>query len=383
MTLSCFQTLFWVSLGLLVYTYAAYPVLLWLFAPLFRFRSRFDEGQTPAVALLIAAHNEQDVIAQKIDNALKLDYPSHRIEIWIGTDACTDRTDEILSGYGNKIRVVRFSVRQGKSAILNQLVERTSAEIIIFSDANTFFAPEAVRKLVRHFADSRIGGVCGRLTLQGETPSVLGQWEKGYWEFESRVKALEGKVGRVMGANGAIYAIRRKLYRPIPLDRLLMDDFFITLSVLTAGYRVIFEPWAKASESTSALDKGEYSRKVRIARANFNFLWLRPGIFTMRDIGLGLLFTSHKLIRWFAPFLLISALISNLVVVRTGMIYATAFGCQITLYLIALLGALLRKRMRFLAGIYYFVSMNAAMLAGFFQSLKRQQPAAWKRVERI
>jgi cellulose synthase/poly-beta-1,6-N-acetylglucosamine synthase-like glycosyltransferase len=379
---SAHALIFWTAGAVLVYTYLLFPAVLFVVSRIFRFKSRTDHEYLPGVTVLIAAYNEQAVIRQKVENALALDYPPEKLEIRIGSDASTDDTDTILGSFGARITFIRFNERQGKSNILNALAAGMTGEIIVFSDANTMFAPDAIRKLVRHFADERVGGVCGRLILEGETAAVLGNFEKRYWKMESGLKVWEGMLGRVMGANGAIYAIRKSLFRPIPTRRLLMDDFFMALQVLGQHKKIVYETVAYATESPSLRDAGEFNRKIRIARANFNFLWTQPGVFFTYDLIFLFLFISHKLLRWVAPFILIGVLVLNALLVCTAELYLYLLAAQGVFYFTALIGLFLRKAVPLLAAPYYFVSMNAAMLIGFFKSLLPRQSISWKRVER-
>lgn len=369
------------SAGILVYTYLLFPIVLWFLSAIMRFKSRADETLEPSAAILFAACNEEKVIREKIENILSLDYPREKLEIHIGSDASEDKTDEIIKSFGDRIRFKRIEPRQGKSNVLNTIAVGCDCEIFIFSDANTMYKEDAVRKLVRHFADERIGGVCGKLVLKGQTEAALGEWEKSYWSVESVIKSWEGRLGRVLGANGAIYAIRKELFSPIPTKRLLMDDFFMGIHVLKKYKRFIFDPEAMAFEGLSEKDAGEFTRKIRIARANFNYLWTQPGVLLSANLLFLFLFVSHKLFRWFSPFLMILCLGTNGLLAFLP-VFRFVLLLQLIFYFFALIGLSLGKKWKCFAVPYYFVSMNAALFLGFFQSLSSRQTISWKRVER-
>ncbi len=364
-----------------MYTYALFPVVLTLIARLFPFKSKYDNSNLPKVSLLIAAYNEEAIIKKKIENVLSLKYPQEKIEVIIGSDASSDRTDEIISQFGEQINFIRFNSRSGKSVVLNKLVKMASGDVLVFSDANTLFNSDAINKMVPYFSDKRVGGVCGKLNIEGETDSSLGRWEKHYWDMESKIKENEGRLGRVMGSNGAIYAIKKELYSDIPTNRLLMDDFFITLNVLKQHKKVVYEKNAGATEGTSAFDIGEFTRKKRISTANFNYLWSQIDILFSSDVLFTLIFLSHKLVRWLSPFLLIGALVLNsLLVEDEKYIYLLLF--QIVFYFLSLIGLFSKSKVRVLSAPYYFVSVNVALFLGFFLSLVPKQSATWKRVDR-
>ncbi|HLP43152.1 MAG TPA: glycosyltransferase family 2 protein, partial [Fibrobacteria bacterium] len=264
--------LFWIAAGLLVHTYVLYPLSL----PVLRFilpaRRRQGDPNRLKVSMVIAAHNEEKVIEEKIHNCFDLEFPKKNLEILIGSDASTDGTNAIVSRYAPDVRLVAFQKRGGKAGVLNQLVPRATGDILVFCDANTMLLRNALQKLLAHFEDPKVGCVCGRLILHDAGHSALGIGESMYWNLESEIKKLEGKLGIVIGANGGIYAIRKELFERIPVDRKAMDDFYVTTRVLMAGKAAIYEPQAIGSEETSLEAFGEFQRKVRIGQANFNLL---------------------------------------------------------------------------------------------------------------
>jgi hypothetical protein len=219
------EILFWTTVGLLVHTYVLYPLSLPVLSLFCSFKRKQGNSNKFKVSMVIAAHNEEKVIEEKIRNTFDLDFPRKNLEILIGSDASSDRTNAIVSKHAPDVKLFAFNQRGGKAAVLNQLVPRASGDILVFCDANTMLLRNALQKLLSHFEDPSVGCVCGRLILHDAGHSALGVGESIYWNLESEIKKLEGKLGIVIGANGGIYAIRRELFERIPVDKTVMDDF--------------------------------------------------------------------------------------------------------------------------------------------------------------
>ena len=269
--------------------------------------------------------------------------------------------------------------------MLNQLAPRAQGEILVFCDANTMLLQNALQKLLAHFEDPSVGCVCGRLILHDSGQSALGIGESMYWNLESEIKKQEGKLGIVIGANGGIYAVRKELFERIPVDKIAMDDFFVTTCVLKAGKTAIYEPQAIGSEETSLEPYGEFYRKVRISQANFNLL---PRYLTLLNPFRGLVaygFFSHKFLRWLAPVLMIISLVSNAILLVDGPFFYTTFALQVILYFCAGLGYAgngKTRKSKLLLVPFYFVSMNLALLIGMWRAMTLQNGGMWKRIER-
>jgi cellulose synthase/poly-beta-1,6-N-acetylglucosamine synthase-like glycosyltransferase len=377
--------LFWIAAGLLVHTYFLYPVSL----PILRLFSRFPGKQGNPnkykVSLIIAAHNEEKVIEEKIKNCFDLEFPRKNLEILIGSDASTDATNAIVAKYAPAVKLYEFNNRGGKASVLNQLVPKAHGDILVFCDANTMLLRNALQKLLSHFEDPAIGCVCGRLILHDAGNSALGIGESMYWNLESEIKKLEGRLGIVIGANGGIYALRKELFSRIPIEKKAMDDFYVTTRVLKAGKAAIYEPQAIGSEETSLDAYGEFHRKIRISQANFNLLTsYLPLLNPFRGlVAYG--FFSHKLLRWIAPLLMIAMLASNAFLLARGPVYYAAFGVQAALYFLAGLGYARNgktRRSKLLLVPFYFVSMNLALLFGLYRALFKKEGGMWKRIER-
>jgi cellulose synthase/poly-beta-1,6-N-acetylglucosamine synthase-like glycosyltransferase len=257
-------------------------------------------------------------------------------------------------------------------------------EIVILTDANTSIDPQAVCRLVRHFANPQVGAVCGHLKLYN--PTLPDYEESAYWSYESLLKHYEGQNGVVMGANGGLYAIRRSLYNHLPIDTII-DDFTIPARILLAGYQVRFEPEALAYEKTTENYDDEFSRKSRISAGNFQALIRMPQLlFFLENPLASYAFWSHKFLRWLAPFFMFMALISNIFLLSVpGIIYPLLLICQVSFYTLAGISRIygLPKMVQTAASAaYYFVYMNLALAVGFWKFIRNQQKAAWERTSR-
>ena len=252
---------FWGLFFLLALCYVIFPVTLPFVSELFKRRRRdiIENFDLPTVSLLISAFNEEGVIERKIQNILEIDYPKEKLEVLIGDDGSADRTAEIIARYADKgITLVKAPKNAGKAAMLNRLQKIAKGEILVFCDANTMFFPNVVRKLVAPFEDRKIGCVCGHLILSDKSGSMLGQGESSYWDLESEIKKFEGILDRLIGGNGALYAIRRNLYTELPVKKSVMDDFFITTKILQKGYFCTFVASAIGTEQLTGF-KSQFS----------------------------------------------------------------------------------------------------------------------------
>ncbi|MFZ5517147.1 MAG: glycosyltransferase family 2 protein [Candidatus Zhuqueibacterota bacterium] len=382
-----FKWIFWISLSLIVYSYLGFYLVLFILTKIKPKKRLRDQNYFPTISMLISAYNEESVIKSKIDNCLLIDYPKDKIEFLFGSDASDDNTNQILTAnQSNLIRPFFYSQRQGKAATLNRLVKNADGEILVFSDANTMYQPDAIKNLVQHFVDENIGGVCGRLKLVSFNDSSGGNGETLYWSYENMLKAMEGKIKTVFGANGAIYAIRHKFYHALPENKVIMDDFIIPLKIIEKYHKdIIYASDAVGIETTSKNEAGEFTRKIRIGAANFNSLveiW-RLLLPWRCFVAFGL--WSHKILRWFVPFFLIFVLVTNFLLSDIPFFMFAAL-LQLLFYMSSLIGFMLTKleikKPSILVYSYYFVGINAALLIGFFKFIFKTQKPAWKRVQR-
>jgi exosortase len=342
-----------------------------------------DNSALPHVSVLIAAHNEESVIEDRIRNALALDYPQEKIEVLIASDGSTDRTDEIVRSFaGTHVKLLDYPVRRGKAAVLNDTMPRLRGEIVILSDANTHTESDAARALVRWFNDPKVDVVCGRLVLNdthhGNNSDGL------YWKYETFLKKNESKLGALLGTNGAIYAIRADRFVPIP-NNTIIDDFVIPLAAkLRYGSRIVYDQKAVAYEESSPTIHGEFRRRARIGAGGWQAIMLLWGLLNPLKGWVSFTFFSHKILRWICPFLLIGALVLNLVEIDDRP-YQWLLLVQLALYAIALIGLSIPgqsrpARVARLASM--FISMNAALLVGFLRWMQGPQTGMWNRTRR-
>jgi poly-beta-1,6-N-acetyl-D-glucosamine synthase len=383
------QILFWTCCFIVFYNYAGYPVLL-LIINKFRKkpRAKDDPAFFPSVSFIVAAYNEEDCIEKKILNSLKQDYPSDKIEFIFITDGSTDKTMEIILQYGS-VRLLHLDQRQGKSAALNRAVKAARNEVLIFSDANTLLNTQATRKITRHYADPKVGGVAGEkkvLTVDGGRDEV-GASEGLYWKYESYLKQLDSDFYSVVGAAGELFSLRKSLFEPVG-DQVILDDFVISMKVTLRGSRIVYEPKAYAMELPSFSMGDEQKRKVRIAAGGFqamSILGLAPFLLKPR---LFFLYFSHRVLRWtLSPLSLLLAFVANLVLVLSTESYAykAIFALQAIFYTMALVAGIVTTRNPFFKLFklcYYFVFMNVSVVQGFFRFLRGRQPSAWEKARR-
>ena len=368
--MSIWYALLFLSGGLVAYHFVAYPGLAILAGNLRR-RKRAEAPRSancdlPSVSLIVAAYNEEKVIAARLANALSLDYPEERLEILVVADGSDDRTHEIASAYkGMGVRAMHEPARRGKSAALNRGVEVASGEIVVFSDANNDFSRDALRYLVRHFADPDVGGVCGRKSIRPVEDRESSVGDGMYWRYEARVKIAESDLGLMTNADGEIFAVRRSLWEPIPLH-VINDDTEITFSLVRQGYRLVYEPSAVSTELASCSLEDDYRVKVRMIAGGFQTVQLHwRALLPPRDL-FAWAFLSHKLLRWLIPLCLLAFLTAS-VALRQEPVGAFLLAAQVGFYGLALLGWMGRRRAALPAWKYlplYFGLMNVAALVG-------------------
>jgi len=336
----------------------------------------------PFVSLIIAAYQEESVILQRIQNALQMNYPADKIEILIGCDGNEDATGQLVSTVqDSRVRLLQFEKRRGKPSVLNDCVAAARGEVIAFSDANTFWNRDALLHLVSHFRHPRTGGVCGQLFI---VDPVTGDNVDGlYWKYENFLKRCEGRLGALLGFNGAIYAIRKQLWQPIP-PQTIVDDFLVGMRIHQQGQRIVFDAAAIAHEESAPSMAAEFHRRARIGAGGFQSLcWLLP-LLSPHYGSVAFAFWSHKVLRWLCPMLMLVALGTNLALISQPL-YAALFGCQTLFYLGAVMGhysggqGVSAKVLRLFS---LFVSMNAALAVGFYRWAGRTQSGAWKRTAR-
>ena len=391
-------TLFWLSIGLVAFSYVGYflVLLVWdgcrealsglrFFSGGADRRARRVAEAWPRVSIVFSAFDEEACIRQKIENCLALDYPADRLEIVVGCDGCTDGTARIAREVGgDRVTVHEITPRAGKPSAITRLVPGVRGDIVVLTDANVMLEPGAVRALVRRFADPAVGAVVGRLRLYNPTRAEFE--ESLYWKYETALKYYEGKHGAVLGANGGIYAIRRVLFSPIAPNTII-DDFVIPVRIAVRGWKVPYEADAVAHEETTEDAGREFVRRARIGAGDWQALMRVPDLLDPRSGFLFFSFVSHKLLRWMTPFLLASALVANVPLAAhpgAWLYRALLFG-QLVFYGLALAGprAVTGRLRRAVSLARYFVAMNAALAVGFWRFVRGTQRATWERTERV
>jgi len=368
--------LFWTCLAAALVPYVGYPVMLLVLAPFAR-RNRVGE-ELPTVSLIVSAFNEEGVIAQKLENSLLLDYPKEKLEIVVISDGSQDSTDEIVRSFADQDVVLHCQEpRRGKTAGLTQFVPLAQGGIVVFSDANSMYDPDAIRKLVRHFSDPKTGYSVGHQRYV-KSSSAVSVAESLYWKYETWIKLQESRLSSVVGGDGAIYAIRRELFEPLRDDDI--SDFTLPLQIVARGYRGVYEPEAICYEETAADFGGEFRRKARIVNRSLRAVLRVPQTLNPFRVGLfAVQLLIHKVLRWFAPFFLVGVLLTSLLLAGRGnLIYDFLLASQVVFYSVGLLRFVPfvgRQKPVYIA--YYFCLVNAAAAVGIFQQVFGKRVATW------
>ena len=359
---------------LIIYIYIGYPVVLKMMRAQNIAIKQYRE--LPYVTLFIPAYNEAKIIKEKIENSLSLDYPNDRLEICVASDASTDKTVSIVKEYIKKgIILFEGKEREGKNSIIDRYITMCRGEIIVFTDANAFFKPDAIRKLVRNYNYDRVVGcVVGNLKYQDETTSV-GRGEGLYFRYESAIKKLESRHGTLVAATGSIYAIRKSLFIPLDLD--VANDFAHPIQISAKGYQVVFDEEAVAYEKATSSIREEFLRRARIVTRGFTaFLRYRRKYRMLKGMW-GFCFISHKLLRWFVPFFLIIIFFTNLFL-HSPFFKFTLLG-QLIFYSAALAGVLFKKKSgKFFSIPFYFCLINSAALMGIIKYFRGTRESVWE-----
>ncbi|HAK50511.1 MAG TPA: glycosyltransferase family 2 protein [Gammaproteobacteria bacterium] len=373
------EAILWVSVLLVLYSYLIYPLVLLVLDCFVKGRVPPSPGaQLPNVAVILAAYNEADCIESRVNNLLNLDYPEDKLRIIIGDDGSSDATSSILGSCSDSRLVCKtFPENRGKSSVLNDLVALADAEVLVFTDANPEFASDVVNQLVPHFSDESVGAGCGELRLEG---SEVNQ-DSTYWLYEQFLKKMKAKIGGLLGANGAVYAIRSELYRPLPIDT-LVDDFTIVMRIALDGAVVVYEESAIAHEQVAPKVADEYRRRVRIGAVNYQAFMRLPQALDPRRGILAITYFSHKVLRWFTPHFLIITAVCLFVLSTSSMSYLLLFVLGVTISLLSLQAVRFGSSLRILNLLGFWLTMNIALLQGFFVYLKGVESGGWQSTTR-
>jgi len=395
--------LFWISVFLVFHTYLLYPLLLKLLSINKKQNQiiyQLKDTDLPEVDILLAVYNEEKVIEEKIRSTFHTSYPVTKIKFYIGTDASTDETNKIIKKYQQQytqLQLIQFSGRKGKAAIINELSTCSKSPLMILTDANVFFDYDTIYHLVKHYKNQEIAQVGGNIlqkTINQKTKienrkskieKGISFQEKAYQIRENKIKYQEGIVwGSMIGAFGGCYSIRRDYFIPVPRNY-LMDDFYISMNVLSKNKKAINELEANCYEDVSVKPSEEFKRKVRISAGNFQNLSVYKGLLWPPFTGKAFAFLSHKVLRWYTPFFIIIALISNLFLMNYYIFYQITLCVLIAAFCIVILDLVLKiininwKLFRFISHFFY---MNLALLVGFFKFSLGVKTNIWQPTER-
>lgn len=371
--------MFWFGIAIPAYAYLGYPVLLVLLGRILH-AGVMKADITPRLSLLVPAYNEAANIERKILNSVALDYPPELLEIVIACDGCKDRTPEIAKALARspeaqgRVRVLDYPVNRGKILTLNAAVQELQGQIIVFSDASAILNRDALRLLIRSFADPRVGSVSGKYTVIKPGEVKIGPSEDFYWKYETFLKAQEARLSSTLGGHGHLHAIRAELY-PFPPPGTINDDYIIHASVIANGWRAVYEPEAVIREE--AHEMTGFGRRVRIMAGNIQQLReIKPLLNPFRPLPV-LFFLSHKAMRLVVPFALIAAFIANLILLSHPF-YRVLFAIEAGFYLLAIVGNFIRLRPKPLMMPYYFSMINAAAFVGAYHAFTGLKRMRWK-----
>ena len=374
--MSATEILFWVSASLIGYVYAGYPLLTWLLSrSIGRAVDRFTVF--PRVTVLTAAYNEAACIGETVRNKLRQDYPQDLLDVIVISDASTDGTDDIVRQLGERVQLIRQEPRAGKTAALNRAVPHAAGDILVFADANSIYAPDAIRNLVANFADASVGYATGKMvyvTLEG---SLVGDGCSSYMRYENWIRSNESRLASVIGVDGGIDAVRKSLYQPMRADQL--PDFVLPLSVAARGYRVVYESQALLRELALSEPADEYRMRVRVSLRAMWALWdMRPLLNPLRHGLLALQLTSHKLLRYFAFIPLTVLFFTSLLLAGQGKLFFLAAVMQVVTYALASFGWFRgRADSSLITAPYYFVLLNVAAAHAAIRFAIGERQAFW------
>jgi len=384
------EWIYWIGIAVVLYSYIGYGILLYILVKIkkaIRKVIRFDPNFEPPITLVVPCYNEADYIEDKILNSLQLAYPKDKLQLIFISDGSNDDTYERVKKYP-EILALHEPARNGKAAAMNRAMQYVKAPFVVFCDANTDLNPEAIRELVKHYADPGVGAVTGeKRIITKDKENASGAGEGIYWKYESFLKQLDSDFYTIVGAAGELMSYRTELFKPLPKDTLL-DDLMQSMLIATEGYRVIYEKNAYAAETASANVGEELKRKVRIAAGAFQSMTRLPKAFNfIGNFKVSFLFVSHRVLRWtLAPLSLLLLFLINIpLALDVSNLYKLLMAGQIVFYGLALIGWYLANKqikVKALFVPYYFFIMNLCMYLGFVRFIRGKQSANWERAKR-
>lgn len=374
-----FELIFWISTFIIFYVYLGYPLLSAGIAKIVD-RKIAKAPYTPFVTVLIAAFNEQEFIEDTILNKLSQDYPEYLIEIIVISDSSTDQTDKIVRSIASdRVSLLRQEPRLGKTSALNLAVPKAKGEILVFSDANSIYAPDTIRNLVKNFSDPTVGYVTGKMIYANPDGAIIGEGCSSYMKYENALREIETRLGSIVGVDGGVDAVRKNLYQSMSADQL--PDFVLPLIVVSQGYRVVYEPEAFLWEKTLNNASDEYRMRVRVSLRAFWALFDMKHLLGFRN---NFIFSwqlwSHKLLRYCCFIFLIAALFSNAFILNRSIGYSFTFFIQFFFYFISIFTFFSNRpfmQTKFIKFIFYFSLINTASAYAFFKFLLGQKAITW------
>ena len=371
---------------LILHTYVFYPLFMIL---IYRNSNHnqllfYSDYELPSIAILIAAYNEEKVIEKKILSVFNTNYPSSKLKVFIGSDASTDRTDQIISNLTNtysNLEFIKFKGRVGKISIINHLQSLCDEPVLILSDANVIFKQNTIFELVKYFKDSNVGLVSANIIKESSNNDGISYQEKKYLNFENKIKASESYAFNfIMGAEGGCYAIRNNLFSKVP-SNFIVDDFFITMQILERKNYALLNNLAICIEDVTTDISSEYRRKVRISSGNFqNLFFFKHLLFDFSSICFA--FWSHKVLRWLTPFFIFICLFSSVFLIPYHKFFIWISCIQLLLLLFPLFNYFFKFNNVFLKFIAHFYLMNFALFEGFIKFIKGIKSSIWEPINR-
>jgi len=375
------KIVFWLAALLLFYVYAGYPLLLAAIG-LFVRRRRPEPGYFPRLSVLIAAYNEEEAIARKIEQTLALEYPADKLEVLVLSDCSTDRTDEIVNTFPDKrVRLIRMAERRGKTYAQNQGIKEATGEVIVFSDATAVYQSKALLYMACNYQDASVGAVSGRYQYFDTTnESATGLGSMAFWNYENLIKKMQSRIRTITGCCGCIYSVRKVAYTDLPAD--IISDLVQPLQAIKKGYRVVFEDRALAYEETTQSTSEEFAMRVRVVTRAMRGLLsvpdlLQPWKFAWTAFQLW----SHKIMRWMVPLFLIVLLAANLALLEIPF-YRAILALQLFFYVAAILNMLLplHRQWKPLGIPLFFCTLNAAALVSMVEICRGRKYVTWQTV---
>jgi len=380
---------FWISFAIIFYTYMGYGILLWIITKIIPERKVNDlsEDNLPAITHVIAAYNEEECIEEKIQNSLSMRYPVEKVNHIIVADGSIDATVDIVKKYSD-ITLHFLPERNGKLAAINRVLPMVETEVVILSDANSFISDNAFRDMVRHFSDDNVGVVAGEKSIvSAYKDDASSAGENFYWKYESKLKLWDAQLHSAIGAVGELYAIRSSLYKS-PSEDTLIEDFVTSMKIAMTGYRIAYEPKAKAMEKASLNVSEEFKRKIRISAGGLQSLWKLRSLLNPFKFGiLSFQYISHQVLRrTLAPLSIILLFLCNLYLVTPkSQLYIFTLLSQVVFYFLAMVGFFFRNYKtdyKFIFIPFYFVFMNLSVLFGLIKLIRGDFSVNWEKAVR-